>query len=102
MEQRDIRGRSREINRAWGILQELAGSLDHAEGGEISRRLAGLYTYMQARLIEANAKQSARRSRRWKACWLTLVEAWQPAMAAAHRRAGAEREHGYDAALTVG
>src|SRR6185437_14434275 len=54
----EIRGRSHELMRAWEILRELNASLDHAHGGEISRRLAGLYTYMQARLLEANQRQS--------------------------------------------
>src|SRR6516162_2739350 len=50
--------RSRAITRACEILIELAGSLDHARGGEISQRLAQLYDYMQRRLLEANIKQS--------------------------------------------
>lgn len=74
-----IRERAREINRAWGILQELAQSLDHAQGGEISRRLAGLYAYMQTRLLEANAKQSAAPLEEVEALLGSLAEAWQAA-----------------------
>lgn len=75
----DVRGRAREINRAWAILQELAGSLDHSQGGELSRRLAGLYSYMQARLIEANAKQSERPLEEVERLLATLSEAWDAA-----------------------
>jgi len=71
-----IRDRAREINRAWGILQELMQSLDHSQGGEISRRLAGLYAYMQTRLLEANSKQSGAPLEEVEALLGTLSEAW--------------------------
>src|SRR5690348_1737532 len=54
----DIRGRSRQITRAWEILQELASALNHERGGQISAPLAELYAYMQSRLLEANATQT--------------------------------------------
>ena len=50
--------RSRSITKAGGILRELATSLDHERGGEISASLSRLYDYMQRRLLEANLKQS--------------------------------------------
>jgi flagellar secretion chaperone FliS len=75
----DIRERAREINRAWGILQELAGSLDHTQGGEISRRLGGLYAYMQMRLVEGNANQSEGPLKEVEDLLTTLSEAWQAA-----------------------
>ena len=78
LEQGDIGGRSREINRAWGIVQELAGSLNHAQGGEISRRLASLYAYMQARLIAANVQQSGQPLEEVETLLATLLGAWQP------------------------
>jgi flagellar secretion chaperone FliS len=78
VEERDIRGRSREINRAWGIVQELAGTLNHEKGGEISRRLAALYAYMQMRLIEANIKQAAAPLEEVENLLGTLIEAWSP------------------------
>ena len=53
-----IAERSREINKACQIVIELAVFLDHERGGEISRRLALLYDYMQRRLLEANMQQS--------------------------------------------
>ncbi len=49
--------RSRSISRACGILTELMLVLDHQRGGEVAGRLAGLYDYMQRRLLEANFKQ---------------------------------------------
>ena len=53
-----IAERSREITKACQIVIELAVSLDHERGGEISRRLALLYDYMHRRLLEANMRQS--------------------------------------------
>jgi flagellar secretion chaperone FliS len=68
--------RSRQINKAWGILQELSRSLDREQGGEISRRLAGLYAYMQTRLIEGNTRQSDAPLQEVETLLLTLSEAW--------------------------
>jgi flagellar protein FliS len=53
-----IAERSKQINHACAIIIELAASLDHERGGEISQRLALLYDYMQRRLLEANMQQS--------------------------------------------
>lgn len=52
----DIRARSRAISRAMGIITELSLSLN-ADGGELSRNLAGLYGYLQTLLIKANTEQ---------------------------------------------
>src|SRR5215475_1391846 len=55
---REIAERNFAIMRAWNIVNELMQSLDHSAGGDISRNLAGLYAYIQSRLLEANAKQT--------------------------------------------
>jgi flagellar protein FliS len=70
-----IAERSREINKAYEILAELAISLDHQRGGEISQRLALLYDYMQRR----RWTPACNRPRlRWPGLGLlsTLSEAW--------------------------
>jgi flagellar protein FliS len=54
----EIVERSRAISRACAILTELAVSLDHNSGGELSRSLLELYDYMQRRLLEANVSQT--------------------------------------------
>jgi flagellar secretion chaperone FliS len=53
-----IRERSRQITKAWDLVYQLSSSLDHENGGEISRNLASLYAYAQTRLLDANAQQS--------------------------------------------
>lgn len=58
LSQGDIAARSKEITKASAILAELALSLDHSAGGDLSRTLLELYDYMQRRLLEANIQQS--------------------------------------------
>lgn len=79
----EVRERSRRITRAWEILQELSGSLDHSQGGTVSRGLAGLYAYMQGRLIEANQKQSDAPLAEVELLMGTLAQAWDSVAAAA-------------------
>jgi flagellar protein FliS len=71
-----IAERSREINKAFEILVELDGSLDHERGGEISRRLSQLYIHMRRRLLEANVRQSEPPLTEVLCLLTTLSEAW--------------------------
>jgi flagellar protein FliS len=71
-----IAERSREINKAFQILVELDGSLDHTLGGEISQRLARLYDYMRQRLLDANMQQSDPPLTEVLGLLATLSEAW--------------------------
>ena len=71
-----IAERSRAINRAHEILNELATSLDFDRGGEISTRLAHLYDYMQRRLLDANLEQADAPLAEVLGLLATLSEAW--------------------------
>ncbi len=73
----EIRERSRAITRANGILIELAASLDHSQGGEISRSLARLYDYIGRKLIEANIGQSDGPLAESLGLLATLAEGWE-------------------------
>jgi len=73
----EIAARSRSISKAHQILVELAGSLDHQRGAEISQRLAQLYDYMERRLVEANLQQSDAPLREVRGLLATLAEAWE-------------------------
>jgi flagellar protein FliS len=91
--QGEIGERSRTINKACEILMELNGALDHERGGEIAQRLAQLYVYMQARLLEANMQQTDGPLAEVQQLLATLGEAWEgvkPAPAAAPAAAPAE------------
>ena len=73
----NIADRSRQITRAWSIVQELAQSLDHARGGELSPKLADLYAYVQGRLLEGNAQQMDAPLAEVETLLGTLAEAWR-------------------------
>jgi flagellar protein FliS len=77
LEAGDAVARSGAISTASEALAELGCSLDHQAGGELSRRLAQLYEYMQWRLVEANFHQSAEPLNEVLSLLSTLSEAWQ-------------------------
>jgi flagellar protein FliS len=72
----DIAARSKQISKAVAILTELALSLDHSAGGDLSRTLLELYDYMQRRLLEANLRQNERLLAEVSALLATLLEGW--------------------------
>jgi flagellar secretion chaperone FliS len=73
----DIRARSRAISKAMAIVTELALSLDHGSGGELSKNLAELYAYAEKLLIQANIEQSDPPLAEAERLLATLLEAWQ-------------------------
>lgn len=76
LSQGDIAARSKEITKASAILAELALSLDHSAGGDLSRTLLELYDYMQRRLLEANIQQSEPILAEVSRLLSTLLEGW--------------------------
>ncbi len=72
----EIMKRSRAVTKAGEIIRELATSLDHERGGEISRTLAGLYDYMQQRLLDANLRQNDAPMAEVIGLLTTLAEGW--------------------------
>jgi flagellar protein FliS len=68
--------RSRAISKAGAILTELATALNHEAGGELAARLAGLYDYMQRKLLEANFQQVDPPLAEVLGLLATLAEAW--------------------------
>jgi flagellar protein FliS len=79
----DIPGRVREVTRAHAILAELAQSLDHTRGGELSQNLARLYDYLQRRLLEGNFRQSEAPFAEAEGLLRTLLEGWNQCQLAA-------------------
>ena len=79
----EIRERSRRIVKASGIIHELLRSLNHAEGGDVSRNLAELYAYIQQRLMDANSAQTEPPLAEVEGLLRTLLEAWTATAAAA-------------------
>ena len=77
LETGDAAARGKAICSAAQALAELASSLDHQAGGELSRRLAQLYEYMQWRLVEASRQPGVEPLNEVLALLGTLSEAWQ-------------------------
>ncbi|MBV8903998.1 MAG: flagellar export chaperone FliS [Acidobacteriia bacterium] len=71
-----IAERARAISKACAILGELTASLNHEAGGELPGRLAGLYGYMQRKLLEANFQQSDSQLAEVLRLLSTLSEGW--------------------------
>jgi len=53
----EIRERSDKLSKAVAILIELGSTLNHEQGGEVSRNLAKLYDYVQRLMIDGNVRQ---------------------------------------------
>ena len=87
-----IAERSREICQALALVSELSGSLDHDRGGELSARLAGLYDYMQRRLLEANARQQAEPLAEVENLLTTLLVGWDKASLPSESQSGRVRK----------
>lgn len=77
LEEGAILARSRSVTKACGILTELLSVLDRERGGEIARRLAELYDYMQRRLLEANSRQADAPLAEVLGLLSTLLDAWE-------------------------
>jgi flagellar secretion chaperone FliS len=73
----DIVARSRSVGKVIGAIAELEGSLNHADGGAISRNLADLYQYIRQRLTEANLQQKDAPLAEAESLLTTLSEAWK-------------------------
>jgi len=73
----DIELRGRAINQAVDILVELRVSLNHEEGGEISRNLDTLYQHMQYRLMEVHRHGSDDKLKEVSALLAGLNESWK-------------------------
>lgn len=73
----NVAERARQVSKAWAIVNELRQSLNHENGGELSRQLADLYDYVGNRLLAANAEQSQKALEEAAAVLATLSEAWQ-------------------------
>ncbi len=72
----NIPERSRQILKAWEIVQELNRTLDYEKGGEVSRQLAELYAYVGQRLLDANAEQAVKPLEDAGAVLAILADAW--------------------------
>jgi flagellar protein FliS len=72
----DIMGRGKAVTKATDGILELLTSLNHTEGGAISRNLAELYGYMAARLLQGHMDQDRTPFDEVEKLVSTLLDAW--------------------------
>lgn len=89
----DIAARTKQINKACAILGELAASLDHEAGGDLSRTLLELYDYMVRRLVEANFQQADAPLAEVSKLLTTVLEGWMKCKTAVPGRPAAEQAY---------
>lgn len=73
----DIEGRVRPVNRAFDAVTELTLSLDHEQGGALSRSLGELYGYILNQIILGHCNQSDENFAEAARLLSTLLESWQ-------------------------
>jgi len=72
-----------KIKRAQDIVTELNISLDMEKGGEISKALRSMYSYMYRVLIEATVKKDVSKIDEVRQYFEELLDAWRIAMKSA-------------------
>jgi len=73
----DIAEEARFYARAFEAIVELTTSLNMAAGGEVSRNLASLYSYMSRRLLEGQMQDSLAATTEVLQLATTLREGWK-------------------------
>lgn len=89
---------SNAILKAQDIISELMVSLDFEKGGEISRNLFSLYTFMNNQLLTANLKKEKNPVEEVKKMLMELREAWAEIARKGAVQAGAVGENGVNIA----
>ena len=73
----DIEVKAKRLQNATDVIFELLGSLDQDRGGEVSQRLAALYSYMISRVGEASRTLDADALDEVAGHVESLLQAWQ-------------------------
>jgi len=82
MERNDIRERTKALNHAYRIVDELVAALDHQRAPELCANLVGLYRFVLDNLTEANTKASVESLDRASAVMTHLRDSFQQATGA--------------------
>jgi flagellar protein FliS len=73
----DIAGRGKAVSKVTEGFMELLTSLDHQQGGEVSRNLAELYGYMASRVLDGHVNQIAAPFEEVERLMFTLLDGWE-------------------------
>lgn len=90
MQNRHFEMAAKNSQRVRDILFELQATLNFEAGGEVAKRLDGIYSFMVLEVTEASLRQDAERMRRLQRVIRPLREAWQ----------GIPNEHAHTTSLT--
>ena len=71
-----VEGKAQALERASDIVYELLASLEEAEGGDLTQRLAALYSYMIGEISAVNRTLDVGRLNRITQIVETLHESW--------------------------
>jgi flagellar protein FliS len=75
----DAQVRSEELKHAFGVLEQLQGTLNMEQGGDAARNLDHFYSIIRAKLLEAHLKSSLELLQQQLALLVSVREAWQQA-----------------------
>jgi flagellar secretion chaperone FliS len=90
----DIQRRTGSLNHALKIIAELQSVLDFERGGEVARRLKGLYEVTRPLIVEANLRSDSRHIQRLVDLYVPMRQAWrQVEQAAAEGKLGGNSEN---------
>jgi flagellar secretion chaperone FliS len=73
----DIEGRGKAVSKATEGFLELLTSLDHEQGGDVSRNLAELYGYMASRVLDGHVNQVSAPFDEVERLMSTLLDGWE-------------------------
>jgi len=76
IENKDLIGKRRSVDRALAILQQLRGALDKQQGQKIAKDLDQLYEYMMMRIAEGSRKLDTGPIDECVRLLKTMAEAW--------------------------
>jgi flagellar secretion chaperone FliS len=80
---RDIEARTAEIRHAFGVLEQLQGTLNFDHGGETARNMDRLYSIVRAKLLEAHLKTSEEVVQQQIDLLAPIREAWKQVLPSA-------------------
>jgi flagellar protein FliS len=95
---RDFEGKAESLAKANDIVLELAGTLDHDQGGELASHLSSLYAYFAGEILTVSRTLDCVRLQRLITLVAELHEAW---VAAAEQVAPRGRATGGRLAMAV-
>jgi flagellar secretion chaperone FliS len=76
IERRDLAAKRTAMSRALAVLSELQSTLNMNDGGDLARSLDGLYSYMNARMLDASMQNDVAPLDETLKLAGTLREAW--------------------------